>query len=249
MNATHVDHVHDDSTALADAVAQAFLDLLVRVQAEGRDPHVVLTGGSMAGLVHARIAELAPDTGVDWGRVHFWWGDERFVPADDTERNAVQAQAALLGRLGVTPRFVHRAPASDTAPDAATAARQYAEELEAQAPRTFDLVMLSLGPDGHIASLFPGHDALDADESEWTVAVTDSPKPPPQRVSLSLAALARTSELWLMATGAEKAEAVVRSRTPGPVSEAPLRALLHGGAQVKWYMDRAATSPKETAAP
>lgn len=241
------DHVHDDREALADAVAVAFIDLLSRVQAAGRDPHVVLTGGGTAGIVHARIAEVAAeaaDAGVDWSRVHFWWGDERFVPADDDERNAVQAHTAMLSRLEVTPDHVHRAPASDSAPDAASAAQQYAVDLESHAPERFDLVMLSLGPDCHIASLFPGHEALDADVRTWTVAVTDSPKPPPERVSLTLGALSRASELWVMATGADKAEAVATTRTPGDVHEAPLRALLRGGAQVHWYMDRAAASPK-----
>lgn len=229
---------------MAETVARAFLDLLVRVQAEGRDPHVVLTGGSTAAVVHTRVADLAAGTAVDWTRVHFWWGDERFVPAEDSGRNAVQAHAAMLSRLAVDPERVHRSPATDTAPDVASAAEQYAQELESQAPARFDLVMLSLGPDGHIASLFPRHAALKADADHWTVAVTDSPKPPPERVSLTLGALSRTDEVWLMATGSDKAEAVARSRAAGPIEEAPLRGLLDGEARVHWYMDRAAASPK-----
>ena len=229
---------------MAETVARAFLDLLVRVQAEGRDPHVVLTGGSTAAAVHTRVADLAAGAAVNWARVHFWWGDERFVPAEDSERNAVQAHSAMLSHLAVDPERVHRTPASDTTPDAASAAQQYAAELESQAPERFDLVMLSLGPDGHIASLFPGHAALRADVRDWTVAVTDSPKPPPERVSLTLGALARTDELWLMATGADKAEAVARSRASGPVEQAPVRGLLDGDARVHWYTDRAAASPK-----
>lgn len=238
------DHIHADSAALAEAVAVAFIDLVTKAQSEGRDPHVVLTGGSAAGLVHAKVADLAAGSGVDWGRVHFWWGDERFLPVDDAERNAVQAQDAMLGHLGVTAKFVHRIPASDSVPDVRTAAQQYAEELEAQGPVAFDVVMLSLGPDAHIASLFPGHPALETDERESTVAVTDSPKPPPERVSLTLPALARTAELWIMVAGAEKAEAVAMSRGPGPTSEAPLRELLRGDVHVQWHMDRAAASPR-----
>lgn len=247
MELTTQDHVHDDQEALADAVAVAFVALLSRVQAEGRDPHVVLTGGGTAGVVHARIADVAADaadTAVDWSRVHFWWGDERFVPTEDEERNAVQAHTAMLSKLEVTPDHVHRAPGSDDAPDAASAAQLYAVDLESHAPERFDLVMLSLGPDCHIASLFPGHEALNADEHAWAVAVRDSPKPPPERVSLTLGALSRTSEIWVMATGADKAEAVATTRTPGAMDDAPLRALLRGNAQVHWYMDRAATSPK-----
>lgn len=242
MHQTSMDHVYEDSSALTDAVARAFIELVARVQATGRDPHVVLTGGSAAAAVHGKVASLAPHSAVDWSRVHFWWGDERFLPAEDEERNAVQARTAMLDPLGVAGGCVHAVPASDSVPEVETAAQQYAAELEAHAPEAFDLVMLSLGPDGHIASLFPGHAALDAESREWTVAVRESPKPPPERVSMTLGALSRTSELWVMAAGSEKAEMLARTRTTGAVSEAPLRALLHGEARVQWHMDEAAAS-------
>lgn len=234
------DHLHQDSTALVEHVARDFLELVARVQADGRDPHVVLTGGGIAAQVHAKVAALAAEHQVDWSRVHFWWGDERFVASDDDERNAKQAADAMLDHLDVDPAFVHRAPGSDQAPDAAQAARQYAEQIEQHGPENFDLVMLSLGPDGHVASMFPGHEALSAEG--WTTSVTDSPKPPPERVTLTLPALARTSQLWIMATGAEKAEVLARTRTSGPVSEAPARALL-GATDVHWYMDEEAAAP------
>src|SRR5690606_3753803 len=151
------------------------------------------------------------DAPVDWARVSFWWGDERFVPRDSDERNAVQARAAMLDHLPVDPARVHVVPSSDDVRDNVAAAAAYADLLEQHGPERFDLVMLGVGPDGHADSLFPGHPGLDA-RGTSTVSVDDSPKPPPERVSLTFETLTRADAVWFLANGEGKAEAVAAAR-------------------------------------
>src|SRR5699024_2835371 len=137
---------------------------------------------------------------VDFTGVHVWWIDERFVPTGDPDRNEGQATEALLARLPIPEENVHRMPASDQAKDAEAAARDYAAELARFAPEgarspELDLVLLGMGPDGHIASLFPGQGTV-AITDRAEIGVPDSPKPPPERGSLALPALKNTRQPW-----------------------------------------------------
>jgi 6-phosphogluconolactonase len=195
---------------LARAVAERLVGALTRIQAEGRVPSVVLTGGSIADRVHRTVLEVPEHAEVDWARVDVWFGDERFVGMDDADRNALHAKEAFLSFLPVDPARVHEMPASDGEHgddlDAASAA--YAKEIRkvlGDSPR-FDVLMLGIGPDGHCASLFPGHEALHADGT--VVGVRSSPKPPPTRISLTMGMLRRADEVWFIASGEEKARAV-----------------------------------------
>lgn len=207
---------HDDAAALATAVARALLERLADVQAAGREPQIVLTGGTIAREVHREVARLSPGSGVDWSRVVVWWGDERFVAAEDPERNAGQAHADLLDRVPVDPAKVFAMASTDTAATAEDGADVYAAQLAAHGADAFDVVMLGLGPDAHVASLFPGHPALDVG-GRPTVAVHDSPKPPPTRISLTFDALARARAVWLLVSGEGKADAVAQAlATPRP---------------------------------
>ncbi len=167
---------------------------LAAAQAEGLDPHVALTGGTVADAVHHELGRMASadSAGVDWSRVDVWWGDERFVPRDSPDRNARAARAAFLDPVGVETSRVHEVGSSDDFATVAEAADAYGREIRTQGSGAFEVVMLGVGPDGHVASLFPGHSALDVDD-EIAVSVTDSPKPPPERVSLTLPALNRTA--------------------------------------------------------
>ncbi|MBD8869375.1 6-phosphogluconolactonase [Nocardioides donggukensis] len=229
---------YGDKEALAEAVAARLLERLAVAQAEGRVPQVVLTGGSVADAVHRALARLTPQTRVDWSRVGLWWGDERFVAPDDADRNAGQARAALLDAVAPDPALVHEMPSSADAADVQEGAAAYAATLAAHGPETFDVVMLGVGPDGHVASLFPGHPALAAEDLD-VVGVTGSPKPPPERISLTLDRLNRTRAVWLVAAGAEKAEAVAGALAGAPAFEVPAAAV-HGLEETVLHLDEAA---------
>lgn len=219
---------HDSAGELAADVAVRFLELVERLQSEGREPQIALTGGGIADEIHREIARLAPDAGVDWDRVVFWFGDERFVDRDSSDRNAGQARAALLDVVGAAR--VHEMPASDAGLSLDEAATAYAEELRTEGDGHFDLVFLGLGPDGHVASLFPGRPEVEADRI--AVGVTDSPKPPPLRISLTLPALNRAERVWFVVSGEEKADAA--DRALGGDESLPA-ARVHGRSETLWF--------------
>ena len=177
---------------------------------------MVLTGGGIGTRVLAELAAAPARDAVDWPRVEVWWGDERFLPAGHPERNETGARSALLDHVDVSPERVHPMPGPDgpDGPDPEAAAERYGAELHAAAqpqdragvPR-FDVLMLGIGPEAHVASLFPGLPAL-YEEERTVVAVRGAPKPPPIRLSLTLPAIRAASEVWILASGAEKAGAV-----------------------------------------
>lgn len=233
--------VHADADALATTVAGQLLRVLADTQADGRDPHVVLTGGSIADAIHAEVARLASEHGVDWSRVSLWWGDERYVETGSSDRNAGQAREAFLDAVGIPAERVHEVATTAEAATVADAAAAYAEELRRSGPEEFDVVMLGVGPDGHVASLFPGRPEVRDDG--LAVAVTGSPKPPPERVSLTLPVLNRTRATWFLVSGEGKAEAVARALDPASTTleETPATGA-HGREETIWFLDRAAAS-------
>ncbi len=234
--------VRADAADLATFVARLLLKRLARVQAHGRVPSIALTGGTIADQVHREVARLHADSGaVDWSLVDVWWGDERYVPAADPERNAGQARTALLDQVGVDPARVHEMPASDSGhPDVEAAAAAYSHEVRTHGTGAFDVVMLGVGPDGHVASLFPGYPQLDVDD-RVAVAVTDSPKPPPERISLTYGALNRTHEVWFLASGETKADAVARALGGADLHDIPATGV-HGQERTRWLLDREAAT-------
>lgn len=234
--------VHEGPDALATAVAGELLARLAAAQSAGREPQVALTGGTIARTVHREIARLASGSGVDWSRVVVWWGDERFVAPEDDERNAGQARVDLLDLLPLDPAKVHEMPSTADAASLDAAAAAYAEALRAHGAGEFEVVMLGVGPDGHVASLFPGNAALDV-EDRIAVGVPDSPKPPPERVSLTFPALNRARSVWFLVSGEGKADAVGRALAPATpdVHDVPA-AGVHGQEETVWFLDRAAAS-------
>lgn len=236
--------IHPDADALAGAVAGALHGRLSRMEEAGHEPHLGLTGGTIAGLVHAEIARhhtavTADVRPIDWSRVTFWFGDERFVPADSPDRNAGQARRAFLDTVGAT--HVHEVPAAGQVDDAEAAATAYADTLRSEGAGQFDILMLGMGPEGHVASLFPEHAALSV-EDRPAVAVHDAPKPPPDRVTLTLAALNRSRTVWFLVSGEDKAEAVARALADdGSTSGLPARGV-RGTEETIWFLDAAAAS-------
>ena len=205
------------------------LALIEDSQAAGRIPHIVLTGGSVAAEVHRELGRVGPASGVDWGAVEFWWGDERWLPEGDPDRNATSARADFLDVVGA--RLVHEMPASDQDMDLRQAAASYSELVRRNEGHGFDVVMLGMGPDGHVASIFPGHPAGDVDAI--VVPVTESPKPPPQRLSLSTEALSHTANLWFILSGPQKA-AVAEQVLSGD-SDLPA-ARVHASDEAIWFI-------------
>jgi 6-phosphogluconolactonase len=180
---------------------------------------LVLAGGTTP----RRCYELLAQLDVEWGRVSVLFGDERCVPPLDPASNYRMAKEVLLDR--VLPASVYRIPA-ELGPD--EGADLYAEVVEFVAP--FDLVVLGVGEDGHTASLFPGHPALKADG--LTVGIHDAPKPPPERVSLTLEVIRDSRRVIILATGAGKADAVARAKR-GEVPSGMIP-------RARWLIDRAA---------
>jgi 6-phosphogluconolactonase len=234
--------VHESADELATTVAGAFLRLVAVRQATGDIPQVALTGGTIADKIHREIARLGADSDVDWSRVDFFWGDERFVAPDSDERNAVQTRVAMLDALPVDPARVHEIPSTADAADVDAAAAAYAATVRAMGSGRFDLLMLGVGPDGHIASLFPGFPQLDL-RDVVTAGVTGSPKPPPERVTLTYEALARSEEVWFVVSGRDKAEAVGRALAAQPPDVHEIPAVgVRGQVATIWFLDRDAAS-------
>ena len=244
--------VHRDAQMLARAAAARLVTALVDAQAARGSASVVLTGGTTGIAVLRELAGSPARDAIEWPALDVWWGDERFLPSGDPERNETQARAALLDAVPLDPARVHPMAASDGSfgDDPEAAADAYAAELAAAArPEdhaavpTFDVMLLGVGPDGHINSLFPEMPALH--DTRSVVGVRGSPKPPPTRITLTLPTVARAREVWLLVAGEEKAGAVrLALGGAGPVQIPAAGA--RGLRQTLWLLDRAAASQVPT---
>jgi 6-phosphogluconolactonase len=243
--------IEPDADRLARAAASAFVARVAAAQAVHGTASVVLTGGGVGTAMLQHVGDLAEEPErevVDWTAVEVWWGDERFVPAGSDDRNELGARRALLDRVGIPEARVHPMPAADgefATPE--EAADWYAGELASLAgsgpgggtlPR-FDVLLLGMGPEGHVASIFP--DSPAAQDDRPVVAVHDCPKPPPTRISLGFSAINAAEEVWLIAAGEAKAEAVARGVRGAPATELPAGAV-HGRRATRWLLDAAAAS-------
>jgi 6-phosphogluconolactonase len=200
-----------------DVAAAAAAEIAAAIRGGART--LVLAGGDTP----RRCYELLAGLDVEWGRVTVLFGDERCVPADHPDSNYRVAREALLDQ--VSPATVHRI-AGELGPDEGAA--EYARVVAALAP--LDVVVLGVGEDGHTASLFPGDAALNA--KGWAVGIRNSPKPPPERVTLTLQALRGAHRVIVLATGAGKAQAVAMAKR----EEVPSGMI----AGARWFLDRAA---------
>lgn len=240
--------VHRDTDTLAAAVAARLVTRLVDLQAARAHASLALTGGGIGTGVLRSIASSPARDAVDWSRLEVWWGDERFLPTGHAERNETQARAALLDHVPLDPALVHPMGASDgpDGDDPEAAAERYAAEL-ARAARpedhgpvpSIDVILLGVGPDAHVASLFPGLPALH--ERRPVVAVRGAPKPPPTRLTLTLPTIRAASEVWLVAAGEEKAGAVRLALSGAGEVQVPA-AGARGRHRTLWLLDRAAAS-------
>ncbi len=238
--------MHRSPELLAQAVAARLITRFVDVQSTGRAASWVLAGGRIADSIHRAVASSPARGAVDWTRVELWWGDERFVGRDSADRNELQARRALLDELPLDPAHTHPMPSTDDVDDIEDAAERYAATLAGHATPedhgglpTFDVLMLGVGPDGHVASLFPEQPALYDDRA--VVAVRGAPKPPPNRLTMTMPVLQRAREVWFVVSGEDKARAVHLALSGAGVVQVPAAgpAGLH---QTLWFLDRAAAA-------
>ncbi|MGI8680061.1 MAG: 6-phosphogluconolactonase [Jatrophihabitans sp.] len=235
--------VLDTAESLAEHTAdRTAVALAAAVDARGV-AHLVITGG---GILEHVFAVLSTRT-LDWRQVHVWWGDERWVPAASDDRNDLPALAKLFDKVNVDPSKLHRMPASDAdLVDAEAAAAAYATELaslasDGESVPPLDVVLLGVGPDGHCASLFPdqpGPRVLDRS----VIAVHDSPKPPPDRLSLTFPTLDAAAEVWFVTAGDGKADAVAAALSQDADRTHVPSAGPRGRKHTLWLIDRSAAS-------
>lgn len=235
----------DDSDALVAAAGERLISAVAAaIDARGKAQIVLTGGGNGNGLM--RFLATQSDR-IDWANVHLFWGDERYVTEDDDERNDKQAREALLDHVDIPARNVHTMPAADGefGTDLAAAALAYEQILAANADPgepapDFDVHLLGVGPEGHINSLFPDTPAV-REKTRLVVDVEDSPKPPPLRITLTLPAIQRSREVWLLVSGAGKAEAVAAAvGGADPVSIPAAGAI--GREHTIWFLDKDAAS-------
>jgi 6-phosphogluconolactonase len=240
--------VHRDAGLLAKAVAARIITRLVDAQASKGSASLVLTGGGIGGASLRAVRESPAVDAVDWHRLDIWWGDERFVSRDSDDRNEKQARDALLDHVDVDPDRVFPMgwAGGEDGNDADAAAARYAETLASRAhfedhgpvPR-FDVLLLGLGPEGHVASIFPESPA--AHDDRTVVGVHGCPKPPPTRVSLTHVAIQSANEVWVVAAGGEKADAARLALSGAGPLQVPAAGAV-GRARTLWLLDRAAAS-------
>ncbi|WP_031437331.1 6-phosphogluconolactonase [Methylobacter tundripaludum] len=189
-------HYLETAEQVAEAACQQILNAATSAISERGKFKLVLAGGGTPEKVYRLLAE----SNADWANWHIYYGDERCLPADHQDRNSLMASRVLLDKVAIPANQIFTMPA-ELGPE--VAADRY--KLDVAKAGTFDMVLLGMGEDGHTASLFPGHQHQ---QDELVHAVYNSPKPPPERISLSARALSNTRELIFLITGANKQEAV-----------------------------------------
>ena len=223
---------HLDAEDVARNAARDLAKELARLLDAQHSVNLVLTGGTVGIKTLSELASLL--SGFDLSRLQIWWGDERFVESNSADRNSVQAHDALLSRIQIPAGNIHAMPSSEDG-DLLAAAKAFSDNFGSDYP-SFDIVLLGMGPDGHVASLFPGSKAIEF--GKWVVAEPDSPKPPQQRISLSYEALSSAKQVWFLVSGEDKAEAVSRVFDGEDLPATKVS----GKEQTRWYLDLAAAA-------
>ncbi len=235
--------VTPDAEALAAGVAERFFQRVAKRSAAGKTTHILLSGGNASSSVLRAAGRSDTRHGIDWSRVHFWWGDERFVPADGAERNENIARDAFLSRIDVPAGNVHPISASDAGLDHDAAAQAYAEELARHGTEehpwpVFTVAFLGVGPDGHIASLFPDRSEI-ADTEHAVLPVRHSPVPPSDRITLTRPVINSSRRVWLVLPGVDKASALGLALAGASYHSVPA-AGAKGRKQTVFFVDEAA---------
>ena len=223
-----------DGHAVAEAAAADLLEFVSSKLSTQPEVHIAVTGGTVGIATLASASDLGFND-LDLQRLHIWWGDERYVESSSSERNAVQAANAWLRKLNIPAENVHEFPSADSGLTVLEAAAQF-EDVFDTSGIVFDLMLMGMGPDGHIASLFPAHTEGDANHS--VIAESDSPKPPSERLSFSYNVINSAKEIWFTVAGADKAQAVAVAFGDNPETLPVGR--VRGKEKTVWYVDQTA---------
>jgi 6-phosphogluconolactonase len=226
------------------AVTQRSAEVFLAAMAASRQDRVTvaLAGGKTPAALYKLLSSDSYRHRVDWTRIQFYFGDERAVPPDHPDSNYHLAYECLFAPLGISSAQVHRMKGEM---DLEKGAQEYSEELKVlvtdNAP-CFDLILLGMGPDGHIASLFPGSPILQ-ERARWVMPVLNAPKPPPGRLTLTLPLLNAGRQVIFLVTGREKAEALKEVlEGTGPPEQCPAKLVRPGPDRVWWLIDHAAAA-------
>jgi 6-phosphogluconolactonase len=255
LNEKYRAHIHPDITATVRAAAQAWVALAAQAIAARGDFHVALSGGATPRALYQCLASAEFAGACDWQRIHIWFGDERTVPPQHPDSNYHMAHEALLRHVPVPLAHIHRMQGEQA--DAHQAARAYQAQMVAHmplsgAPNTpaipqFDLILLGLGPDGHVASLFPDTPIL-TERARWVAAVFVE-KLNAWRISLTLPVMENAQHIMMLVTGAGKAGIVgeILGGTAGRLSATPAKnvacypvQMINPRVAMDWYLDTAA---------
>lgn len=226
-----------NASDVASQAADEIIASLIATLKNKESAHISLTGGTV-GIITLKVLGQKDDLLlIDFSRVHFWWGDERYVSSDSIDRNAKQARDAFLSSIPVAESNIHEFPSTDSGLSLDEARDEFertlAEAFAGSSPK-MDLTLLGMGPDGHVASLFPGV----KHESQTVIAEHNSPKPPPQRLSLSMEVLNNSEKIIFVVSGIDKAESVEAVHT-NPDCELPAAKVSAKGLTL-WIVDEAA---------
>jgi len=234
-------HVFPDIEALSRAVAEATVGIIRSAISQQGECTLVLSGGTTPRSLYRLLGSVYRNE-IPWERVHLFWGDERYVPPDDPASNFRMVKETLLDAISIPVTNVYAMPTGHADPNAA--AREYEALLARRVNgggRRFDLILLGLAPDGHIASLFPGSKALE--ESERRVVAVRVPKEPPQRLTLTLPAINRAAHVHFLVAGKAKAGALHRVVVgPCDVQTCPAVGVKPLDGTVTWWVDEAAAT-------
>ena len=230
-----------DAGAVAAEAARRFALLARAAAADHGTFSVAMTGGTTPKSLYRLLGQPPLRDEVPWDHVFFFWSDERFVAPDDAESNFRLVRETLLDQISLPAANVFPVPTIGGTPEAAAMA--YAETITATlgGDMRFDLVLLGVGPDGHTASLFPGRAEVTNPPAPYVIAVHDSPKPPPTRISFTIPLINAAAHVLVLATGAEKAEAVRHSLHPAEGETVPPAGLVTPTTgELVWLVDAAA---------
>ncbi len=236
--------ISPDADSLVASVSTRFFDRVSKRVAGGKTAHVALTGGVIAGEGLRALGTQAAAHPLDWSRVHLWWSDEVFAPAGDPTRHD-EAARALIDAIDIPADHVHRMPGPDRVGDLDEAAAAYAAELarfgeDGRAWPSFDICFLGVGPDGHVASLFPDRPEIQVIDRA-VVGVRDAPKPPALRLTLTRPVLNSSRRVWMVLSGDDKAAALGLALAGASYESVPA-AGTKGRKRTIFFVDRAAAA-------